>query len=74
VRHTNHCKDAKKENDMKSSTKDQVEGKLREIKGRVKEAVGHATNNPDVTNQGRAEKLAGRVQKKVGQVKKVFER
>ena len=59
---------------MKSSTRDQVEGKLHEIKGTVKEAAGKATNNPGLMKKGRAEKLAGTVQKKVGQVKKVFEK
>ena len=46
---------------MKSSTKDQVEGKLHEIKGKVKEAAGQVTNNPDLTNEGQAEKLTGKV-------------
>ena len=59
---------------MKSSNTDQVEGRLREIKGKVKEAVGQFTNNPNLTNEGQAEKLAGKVQKKVGQIKKVFEK
>jgi uncharacterized protein YjbJ (UPF0337 family) len=59
---------------MKSSTKDQVAGKLHEMKGKVKEAAGQVTNNPDLTNEGQAEELAGKVQKKVGQVKKVFEK
>jgi uncharacterized protein YjbJ (UPF0337 family) len=63
-----------KGDDMKSSTKDQVEGKLHEIKGKVKEAAGQVTKNPDLTNEGQAEELAGKVQKKVGQVKKVFEK
>ena len=58
---------------MKSSTTDQVEGTLREIKGNVKEAAGRITNNPDLTNEGQAEKLAGKVQEKIGQIKKVFE-
>ena len=59
---------------MKPSTKDQVEGRLHEIKGTVKEAAGQVTNNPDLTNEGQVEKLAGKVQKKVGQLKKVFEK
>ncbi len=58
---------------MKSSTTDQVEGTLHEIKGDVKEAAGRVTNNPDLTNEGQAEKLAGKVQEKIGQVKRVFE-
>ena len=59
---------------MKESTKDQVEGALHKMKGKVKETAGQVTNNPRLTNEGRAEALAGRVQKKVGQVKKVFEK
>jgi uncharacterized protein YjbJ (UPF0337 family) len=57
---------------MKPSTKDQVEGKLHEIKGKVKEKAGQVTGNPNVAAKGQAEKLAGKVQTKVGQVEKVL--
>ena len=59
---------------MKSSTKDQVEGKLHEVKGEVKEKIGKVTNNPDLAAEGKGEKLSGKVQKKVGQVEKVLEK
>ena len=59
---------------MKSSTADQVKGKLHEIKGDVKEKAGQLTNNPDLAAEGQNEKLAGVVQKKVGQIEKVFEK
>jgi uncharacterized protein YjbJ (UPF0337 family) len=59
---------------MKPSTTDQVEGKLHEVTGKVKAAVGQVTKNPNLTNEGKAEELAGQVQKKVGQVEKVFEK
>ena len=59
---------------MKSSTKDAVTGKAREVKGTVKEKVGKVTNDPDLRDEGTVEKVAGKVQKKVGQVKKVFGR
>ena len=61
---------------MKPSTKDEVEGKLHvsEVKGKVKEEVGQVTNNPNLANKGQAEKVAGRVQTKVGQVEKLFEK
>jgi uncharacterized protein YjbJ (UPF0337 family) len=59
---------------MKDSTKDQVEGKFHEIKGKVKEKTGIATNNPDLADEGTAEKVGGKVQKKIGQVEKVFEK
>ena len=59
---------------MKPSTKDQVEGKLHEIRGAVKEKAGQVTNDPDLTAEGQVEKTAGKFQKKVGQIKKVFEK
>ena len=59
---------------MKTSTKDQIEGKCHELKGDVKEKAGQVTNNPDLAAEGQDEKLAGKVQKKVGQIEKVFEK
>jgi len=59
---------------MKPSTKEQIEGTLHEVKGKVKEAAGRVTNSPDIELKGRAEAMAGTVQKKVGQIKKVFEK
>ena len=58
---------------MKNSTKDQAEGTLHEAKGKVKEKLGHATNNPRLQNEGTNEKVGGKIQKKVGQVEKVLE-
>jgi uncharacterized protein YjbJ (UPF0337 family) len=57
---------------MKASTKDQAEGKFHEVKGKVKETAGHLTNNPDLETDGTAEKLAGNVQDKIGQLEKVL--
>ena len=59
---------------MKDSTKDKVAGKVHEVKGELKEKVGKATNNPDLESQGQAEKIGGKVQKKVGDIEKVFEK
>jgi uncharacterized protein YjbJ (UPF0337 family) len=58
---------------MKPSTHDQTHGKYHEVKGDVKEKVGRATNNPDLEAEGTDEKVAGKVQKKIGQVEKVLE-
>jgi uncharacterized protein YjbJ (UPF0337 family) len=58
---------------MKPSTKDQIQGKLHEIKGKAKEKAGQVTNNPDLAAEGQAEKIVGVVQKKVGQIEKVLE-
>jgi uncharacterized protein YjbJ (UPF0337 family) len=59
---------------MKQSSKDQAEGTLHEVKGKVKEKVGRATNNPALEDEGTDEKVSGKVQKKVGQVERVFEK
>jgi len=59
---------------MKQSTTDQVKGAFKEAKGAVKEKVGEMTNDPKLANRGRDENLAGKVQKKVGQVERVFEK
>ena len=59
-------------NKMKPSTKDEVTGKVHEVKGKVKGKAGQLTNNPDVEAEGQDEKIGGKVQKKIGQVEKVF--
>ena len=59
---------------MKTSTKDQIEGKLHEAKGKIKETAGQVTKNPNLEAEGQDEGIAGTVQKKVGQIKKVFEK
>jgi uncharacterized protein YjbJ (UPF0337 family) len=58
---------------MKNSTKDQAEGTLHEVKGKVKEQIGKTTNNPRLQDEGTDEKVAGKVQKKAGQIEKVFD-
>ena len=57
---------------MKPSTKNQAEGALHEIKGKVKQAAGVLTNDPDLEAEGAVEKTMGKVQKKVGQIGKVL--
>ena len=57
---------------MKSSTRDQVEGALHEVKGKAKQVVGKLSDNPKLEAEGTIEKLGGIVQGKVGQVKKVL--
>ena len=59
---------------MKSSTQDQVGGKLHAAKGQVKETVGELINDPYLEVEGNVEKKEGKVQEKVGQIKKVMEK
>jgi uncharacterized protein YjbJ (UPF0337 family) len=48
---------------MKPSTQDRTEGKLHEVKGKIKEQVGKVANDPDLEVSGNAEKKASKVQK-----------
>ena len=57
---------------MKSSTKDKVKGSVNEGVGKVKEATGNAIGNPDLQDRGTAQRVAGKVERKLGDVKKVF--
>ena len=59
---------------MKPSTKDQIAGRVHEVKGIVKEKAGEVTKNPTLRVKGRAENLAGKIQKKVGEIEKVLEK
>jgi uncharacterized protein YjbJ (UPF0337 family) len=67
-------KERRKRKQMKPSSKDEIKGKLHEMKGKAKEKIGQATNSPNLTAEGQNEELAGKVQKKVGQVEEVFEK
>jgi len=59
---------------MRDSTKDKIQGTANELKGKLKEKVGQATNDPDLEAEGTGDKVAGKVQKKIGDIKKVFEK
>ena len=58
---------------MNSSSEDKAKGTVKEAIGTVKEKTGEAIGNPDLRDKGTAEKVEGKVQNKVGDVKKVFE-
>jgi uncharacterized protein YjbJ (UPF0337 family) len=49
--------------------KDQIKGAAKDAKGSVKEAVGKATGNERLEAEGAGDRLAGKVQKGVGDVK-----
>ena len=57
---------------MKSSIRDKAEGTFHEVKGKVKEVSGKLSDDPELEAEGRGEKIAGKVQEKIGQVKKVL--
>ena len=57
---------------MKSSSRDKMEGTGHKAKGIVKESIGKLTNNPKMEAEGAVEKIAGKVQHKIGEAKKVL--
>lgn len=57
---------------MKSSTTDKAEGKFHEVRGKMKEVAGDLSDNPELEGEGIGEKIAGKLQQKVGQAKKVL--
>ena len=59
---------------MKTSSQDKIEGTAKDLKGKVKEGAGKLTQNEKLQSEGRADQIEGKVQKKVGDVKKVFDR
>jgi uncharacterized protein YjbJ (UPF0337 family) len=59
---------------MKPSTENEIVGMIHEVKGEAKEKVGQLTNDPDLEGEGIGEKIAGKVQKKIGQVERAVEK
>lgn len=55
---------------MKRSTKNQIKGRGRELKGHIKEKTGRATNNRSLQAEGAMERMGGKIQKKAGDVEK----
>ncbi|OGU14673.1 MAG: CsbD family protein [Geobacteraceae bacterium GWC2_53_11] len=57
---------------MKSSIRDKAEGAFHEIKGTAKEIAGILNEDPELETEGSDEKIAGKVQAKIGQIKTVL--
>jgi uncharacterized protein YjbJ (UPF0337 family) len=49
--------------------KDQVQGRVEQAKGAIKQTTGHVTGKPDLEDRGALEKAAGKVQKTYGDAK-----
>jgi uncharacterized protein YjbJ (UPF0337 family) len=59
---------------MKSSIRDNLEGKIHLVKGKVKEVVGKAAGNQDLEAEGKVENLEGKIQTKISLVKKIVDK
>ena len=59
---------------MKSSTKDNAEGKMHQVKGTIKEVAGRIVGNKDLEAEGKDENTDGKIQEKLGEIKKVMDK
>ncbi|MEY3894886.1 MAG: hypothetical protein RLZZ214_405 [Verrucomicrobiota bacterium] len=59
---------------MKSSNQDKAEGTAKDLKGKIKEGAGKVVGNERLQAEGIADQAEGKLQKKVGDVKKVFDK
>jgi uncharacterized protein YjbJ (UPF0337 family) len=57
---------------VKPGTTSRAKGKLFLVKGKIKEQVGKAIQDPKLEAEGKAEQDAGHLQQKVGQVEKLL--
>ena len=57
---------------MKASTKEQAQGAFHQVKGTVKEVAGILSDDPKLEGEGCGERVAGKMIKKVGQIKSVL--
>ncbi len=57
---------------MKSSMQDTAKGSYHEAKGKVKDMAGEITNDPRLEAEGKDERIAGKVQKRLGQTNRLF--
>jgi uncharacterized protein YjbJ (UPF0337 family) len=51
---------------MSLPNKDEVKGKIDQAKGNVKEKIGHATNDPDLIDEGLTDQAKGHLREGVG--------
>ena len=52
-----------------SMDKDRIAGAAKNIKGSIKEAVGKAVGDAKLQSDGKADKVAGRIQNAIGGIK-----
>ncbi len=55
---------------IQRGTEHSVEGKTDKLKGRVKDAVGGLTNDPEMQTEGKWDKLKGSAKDKLGKVER----
>ncbi|HXE83839.1 MAG TPA: CsbD family protein [Gemmatimonadales bacterium] len=58
---------------MKSSSKNQIRGKARQLKGKVKEKAGRLARNTRLEGEGLDDQVAGTIQNLGGKIQKKLE-
>jgi uncharacterized protein YjbJ (UPF0337 family) len=58
---------------MKSGSRDKIEGAAKNLAGKIKESAGKALGNQELEARGNSEQVEGRTQKKIGEIKEVFD-
>jgi uncharacterized protein YjbJ (UPF0337 family) len=53
-------------------TEDKIENKADELKGKTKQTVGHATDDPDLEAEGEVDESKGKLKQAGEKVKEVF--
>jgi uncharacterized protein YjbJ (UPF0337 family) len=59
---------------MRASSRNEIKGKVHQVKGTIKKKLGQLTDNPKLEIEGATESFAGRLQHKLGQMQKVVEK
>ncbi len=54
------------------SAEDKIKNKVEELRGKGKEAVGRATDDPDLEAEGRADQARGNIKQAGEKIKDVF--
>jgi uncharacterized protein YjbJ (UPF0337 family) len=54
--------------------KDRIAGSAKEIKGSIKETIGKAVGDAKLESEGKADKIAGKVQNAIGGLKDALKR
>ena len=50
--------------------RDELEGKATAVKGKVKQAAGDLTNDPELNDEGVADEVAGKTQDTIGRARR----
>jgi uncharacterized protein YjbJ (UPF0337 family) len=60
--------------EVRGMNKEQVTGKLDELKGKAKEKIGEVTNNPDTEAEGLVDQGKGKLKQAYGDVKEAVKK